>query len=429
MPPQLDTRQRLLSTLAREGPLDYSRRSQVNLTGRTSDNLLESYPGIVTVSEKKLQWGPGAGMVVAVSISRERMRLALMDANGEILRDEDGRLRAAYRTGGTVKRTGHGTPNKSETLKLFKQRLNGLVDEIMKPGDFPLGAVVAWPAPIDPKTGQPTYYESSSKAFHRLRPDQELALAIERCCKVKPKVVLVNDSNAELRGEQHYGVVRELAEQERHPDGSLGKPDALLVKVGAGLGAAILMDGAVLVGSRGVIGELGHATYDKAMLPNETLADHAVPCSCRRGTEHLECIVSIRALLERFFRNEPGSYQQLIDDHLAGKIYDGEITAALEEIGIILGRAVRGTAVMLDPDRIVLASLPLSDDMRNGMSGELSARGLYGLAERVVHGTPDDDDGISILLKGAGRCAIERFIFPEIRKRLKIPAREPAKIA
>lgn len=53
-----------------------------------------------------------------------------------------------------------------------------------------------------------------------------------------------NDANLALLGEQHFGAAR-------------GVPTAVMITIGAGLGAGVAVDGRILRGKRGVVGEFG----------------------------------------------------------------------------------------------------------------------------------------------------------------------------
>jgi len=103
--------------------------------------------------------------------------------------------------------------------------------------------------------------------FEGVRPQEALARSLPGV-----PVVVDNDVNAMLRGEQEFGAAR-------------GARNALMLGLGTGVGGAILLEGHLFRGETGVAGELGH-----------TLLDHdGPPCTCGlRG--HVEAYLSTRAI-------------------------------------------------------------------------------------------------------------------------------------
>ena len=71
----------------------------------------------------------------------------------------------------------------------------------------------------------------------------EIKKELERCFNVK--VYVANDANCALLGEQWLGAAK-------------GYKDVVMVTLGTGVGGGILTDGHLLVGSRGLGGEIGH---------------------------------------------------------------------------------------------------------------------------------------------------------------------------
>ncbi|MDE6559624.1 MAG: ROK family protein [Muribaculaceae bacterium] len=85
-----------------------------------------------------------------------------------------------------------------------------------------------------------------------------------------------NDANAAALGEMYYGAGR-------------GKDNSIMIPLGTGVGGAIICDGRLLHGKRGLAGELGHIPYRRG-------ADARL-CSCgRKGC--LDAYVSARGVVE-----------------------------------------------------------------------------------------------------------------------------------
>ena len=79
--------------------------------------------------------------------------------------------------------------------------------------------------------------------------DERFAERLEEALKEqfgRTPVTLVNDLNALMWGEYFAGAIRDV-------------DDALAVYVGTGVGGALLVDGALVVGAGGVAGEIGHS--------------------------------------------------------------------------------------------------------------------------------------------------------------------------
>lgn len=144
-------------------------------------------------------------------------------------------------------------------------------------------------------------------------------------------VLVENNVNALAVAERLYGLGR------RHED-------FIAVTIGTGIGAAVVVDGALVRGASGGAGELGH-------LP---LVEDGPPCSCgNRGC--LEALIGEAALVD--------------DARAAGVIGPGAGIAALQEAadrqspdatgifeaaGHRLGRALAGMVQLLDPEAVIV---------------------------------------------------------------------------
>ena len=75
--------------------------------------------------------------------------------------------------------------------------------------------------------------------------------------KFKKRAFLINDGNAAALGEYYFGAARGVAH-------------FIYVTISTGIGGGIVVDGKLLLGSRGLAGEIGHMT----------IADKGPPCHC-----------------------------------------------------------------------------------------------------------------------------------------------------
>lgn len=144
-------------------------------------------------------------------------------------------------------------------------------------------------------------------------------------------VLVENNVNALAVAERLYGLGR------RHDD-------ALIVTIGTGIGAAIVLDGGVVRGSRGGAGEIGH-------LPVST--DGPV-CTCgNQGC--LETFISESALVriarERGVIAPAAGITAL---RAAADAGTSEATQIFSEAGHLLGRALAGLVHVLDPEIVIV---------------------------------------------------------------------------
>ena len=144
-------------------------------------------------------------------------------------------------------------------------------------------------------------------------------------------VLVENNVNAVAMAERLYGLGR------RHRS-------FLVVTVGTGVGAAIVVDGVIVRGTRGGAGEIGH-------IP---VREDGPLCSCgNRGC--LETFISEGALVriarERGVISSDAGIGALRDSAAGG---DSAAATVFSEAGHLLGRTLAGLVHALDPEIIIL---------------------------------------------------------------------------
>ncbi|MEV0445242.1 ROK family transcriptional regulator [Streptomyces spectabilis] len=193
--------------------------------------------------------------------------------------------------------------------------------------------------------------------------------------------------------EANFGALAELW----LGDGALD--DFLHVSAEIGIGAALVVDGALLRGSRGFAGELGHVP----------VRPDGPACACG-GRGCLEQYAGEEAVL-RAAELPPGPDRV---DLLTGRAAagDAQVLGALRDAGTALGIALTGAVNLLDPRAIVLggALSRLAPWLLPGLEGELGQRTtgpgcavavsrigsegpLLGAAHSVVRAVLDDPAG------------------------------------
>jgi glucokinase len=189
-------------------------------------------------------------------------------------------------------------------------------------------------------------------------------------------VSLLNDGDAAVLGEVRYGVAR-------------GMRDVVVITLGTGLGAGIMVNGALLQGAHGAAGEVGHTT----LVPGGRM------CGCgQRGCA--EAYVSapglIRTTLELLAeRHETSALRDVPSQDLQAHIIahhaakgDPVALAALTATGTHLGRVLVNVIQVFDPEAVVLcgglvkAGAPLIDHAFSTVHEIVPAR--YGEKVRLL---------------------------------------------
>jgi glucokinase len=199
------------------------------------------------------------------------------------------------------------------------------------------------------------------------------------------EVRLDNDVNVGLLGEQAQGAAR-------------GAPDALGVFVGTGVGGALILDGQLRRGPRGITGEIGHVGVEPG----------GRPCPCgRRG--HLEGYAG-RAGIEAEARRRyaAGERTALVDLAGDGPMKSGVIAKALAagdpmaqalvaSAVTALGLAIASALTLLDVPLVVLGgglTEKLSEPFVSAVSDAVAQRLLAGTTVEMVPAALGDLSGV-----------------------------------
>jgi glucokinase len=145
-------------------------------------------------------------------------------------------------------------------------------------------------------------------------------------------VFVENDVDAHAAGEVWLGA-------------ATGARSALLVAVGTGVGAAVVLDGRPLRGAHHVAGELGHMPVPGAEL---------LRCPCGR-TGHLEAIGAGPAIHRRYLALGGDAASPDTRDVVARAAAGDELaTSVVRDAAEAVGRAVAGVVTVLDPEVVVV---------------------------------------------------------------------------
>lgn len=143
-------------------------------------------------------------------------------------------------------------------------------------------------------------------------------------------VIVENNVNALAFAERLYGIGR----QYQH---------FLVVTIGTGVGAGIVMDGGVVRGAFGGAGEFGHTVVDRIA------ADGTV------STGELETFIGEAGLVERGQElGAIGSGGTILGLQTAADQGSAAAASVFEEAGYLLGKSLAGAAQLLDPEAVIL---------------------------------------------------------------------------
>ena len=135
----------------------------------------------------------------------------------------------------------------------------------------------------------------------------------------------------------------------------------MFLKIGSGIGAGLILNGAPYYGNVGITGEIGHAT----------IHEQGLVCRCgNRGC--LETIASTTTMIELLSRGEdrPLTPADIVRKALAR---DSATLRVVDDAGLAVGRALGNVANLINPEVIVvggpLAGLGnlLLDPIRRGL--------------------------------------------------------------
>jgi glucokinase len=188
-------------------------------------------------------------------------------------------------------------------------------------------------------------------------------------------VVTLNDANAAALGEQRFGA---------------GKPylSSLMVTIGTGVGAGLILDGRLWTGIDGSAGEFGHITVE----PDGMLCG----CGNRGCLEQYASATAIAALAARLAYGEGENDAASVAAR--AERGDPEAAAIFAGAGRHLGIAAAGVLNLLNLEAIIIGGGGAGsfELLAPPMRKEILARtfAIPGLRARIVKGELGDDAGV-----------------------------------
>jgi predicted NBD/HSP70 family sugar kinase len=264
---------------------------------------------------------PTAGAAVGVDIGRTHVRIAVADLGLSVLAEDIQRVDVPE--------------HPEQTLETVVAMTDRLLQSAAVDRENLLGVGVGLPGPVDRATGR-LGSATILPGWVGLAPRAELEK------RLRAPVLVENDANLGALAEGMLGAGR-------------GSRVLAYVKVAAGVGAGLVVDGMLFRGASGTAGEIGHTT----------LANAGPVCRCgNRGC--LEQLAGATALLAQMAAAgvELDGVDALL--RMAGAGHAGA-RRVLADAGEHIGLAVANLVTLLDADRVVVGGeLGAADELLVG---------------------------------------------------------------
>lgn len=298
---------------------------------------------------------PDARHLIGVDLTEPAFSGALVDLRGKIVRSI--RLPLEGRNG-------------PETVRLVIALIDALVNSN---GTSPLlGIGIGAPGVIDSRSGTIRWAVNLDWA------DLPLGQQVEE--RYGLPVVVVNDSQAAAVAEFTFGAPTRPR-------------NLVVVRVGRGIGAGIILDGRLYQGDGAGAGEIGHGIFGD---PDPNAAPE--PCRCGR-VGCLETLASMQAMVVEAGRSDPA----IIDGPtLIAAVRAGSPSARAVVVaaGRRLGQGIAGLISVLNVNEVLLigAATALGDEWLNAVREQATARALTQLSRDtcIELGAARDEDDVLI---------------------------------
>ncbi|MBH0117222.1 ROK family transcriptional regulator [Salinibacterium sp. NG253] len=247
------------------------------------------------------------GLVAGVHFSERHMRVALSDVAHTVVAEHHMPLAKDHRADNELNRA-------AQLITDMLESVDATHDEILAVG-------LAMPAPMDQSTG-------IISRTGIMRGWDGVPVAESLGIRLNSPVYVDNNANMGALAEYRTGALR-------------GKPNSLYVSIDDGIGAGLILNGAVFRGHHGTAGEFGHMVLDE---------DGAL-CRCgNRGC--LETLAGGQAIVESVRTGRRGlKLHDVVVRAIAG---DNACIRAIADAGRHLGIAAGNLSNVFDPERIAV---------------------------------------------------------------------------
>jgi predicted NBD/HSP70 family sugar kinase len=406
---------------------------------RTVSNVIrEMRDQRLLVGGRPAQLGPGLGLAMGLSVGAESLRGCLVDANGIVkhqLEDEP-----------TPRQLEESPEHLLRRLRSLASRVlvSAMKDETLWATSAEnslrlLGVATAWPCPLD-RTKRPvgkilhdSLWRHREAATGNVQPLTERVASFFGPPFTLARCHALNDVSAAALSVAFDDSRASALE----PDDNRWRV-ALVIRIGGGLGAATIIlaprcqrrlsfiDSQLIEGTDGLAGELGHLPIGRRLIadlnaanPYDELAPISYdewPCSCGRK-HHLEAFASGSALVRRLqasgyqIPTESRAPQSMLRSSLGAEADDVYIHA-LRDIGRILGRAMTGPILMLDPYSITFTGSLATEHLIEGVRRERD-QWANAINDSVHLEQSGSLPGRFICARGAALAVIRKYVYRE----------------
>lgn len=328
------------------------------------------------------------GLMIGMSLSRGHVDAVL----------------TTLRTTQVIARSEHPLPDTSpqsvvQTVVGLAQELRGAAG----PGQDIVGLGVALAGRVD-ATGTVFFAPDLQTDEHRwnsatLEDDLEAATRVTAFGRAENRVAVENDANALAM----YEYLLQAADQ----DVSV----VLMSESGEGIGGALVINGALVHGTEGVGGEIGHVVVDQ----------HREPCRCG-GRGCLETVASAAAIVNAIKKKTTVPVESLRDASALVERGDPAAARVFTTAGEALGRVLSVVTAAIGPPRVVIFGPPQVTQEFNVASARVFMDGVRGTHGNAILGVKVDVVprvlGHDTLPTAAAATAVNYFIS---RPRLWMP--------
>lgn len=259
---------------------------------------------------------PEAALVLGVDFGARAVRSAVCDLSGEV------RAREEIRSRGSV----------AERVDVLASTCRSLLRTSKLPPDLLENAVVALPAVVSPADGRVSSADLPGLGSAELREQLERALRVP--------VRLENDVNLAAIAEQRNGVAEGVA-------------DFAFLLVGAGLGAAVVLDWKLHRGHNGAAGELDavrSGCTDDVDPCAAAISEFAADAAAGKGTV-LEPPYELREIFAAVHRGDEVATAVLAETARRIALHVLPLAATLDLPLVVLGGSVGANPELLEPVR------------------------------------------------------------------------------
>lgn len=311
--------QRIVRALINGGPQTQAELSrQTGLSTATVSNIVKVMAdgGLVTTSPTtssgrralSVILNDNGSIAAGIDIGRRHVRVVLAGLDYKVVQEESISLPLGHSAG------------------LGLEAAAGLLERLLEQGGVlrssVLGAGIGIPGPIDRRSG--TVVQGA------ILPEWVGINMLETFgARLGMPVFIDNDANLGALAQVTWG-----------PHSSVD--NLMFLKVGSGIGAGLVLNGALYYGNVGITGELGHTT----------ISDQGLMCRCgNRGC--LETVASTSTMIDLLSRRRttPVSVKDIISLALGG---DTATLRVIDDAGLAIGRAVAHVANLINPELVVV---------------------------------------------------------------------------